>query len=155
MYDLTQSLNYFVTIEKRRAEQILSHFDVEWSEDRKLVKHYPIDDSYAVGSEGELTDKIENISRALWTTLTYRVEEAFGSEIIVAPKYGVLSACEWGSSKQDEPKKLGKIYTCRPHRFNTVNKPIDVVQPFLYTYVDETGQNNRLSGEINFGIEIY
>lgn len=151
--DLTQELNMIVNIEKTKALKTLAKFDIEWSENRQLVKHYPLDDMCNINDPEGLVKKLENLSYAFWMTFNHYVEQAIGPQVPIL-ETGVLSPCEWGE-RQPKPEKIGKIYTCMPARFMTVNKPTEVVQPYLYSYDSLKEDRKELMGEINFGIEIY
>jgi hypothetical protein len=131
----------------------LAKFDIEWSENRQIVKHYPLDDMCFINNPEQLAKKLENLSHAFWLTFNHYVEQAIGPQVPVL-ETGVLSPCEWGE-RPEKPKKIGKIYTCQPNRFMTVNKPTEVVQPYLYSYDNLKEDHKELMGEINFGIEIY
>lgn len=150
---LTQELNMVVNIEKTKALKTLAKFDIEWSENRQLVKHYPLDDMCFINNPEQLLSKLENMSNAFWMTFNHYVEQAIGPQVPVLETQ-VIPACEWGE-RQPEPKKIGKIYTCQPARFMTINKPTEVLQPYLYSYDNLKEDRKELMGEINFGIEIY
>lgn len=151
--DLTQELNMIVSIEKTKALKTLAKFDIEWSENRQLVKHYPLDDTCVINNPEQLAKKLETLSYAFWLTFNHYVDQAIGPQEPVL-QTEVLSPCEWGD-RPEKPKKIGKIYTCQPIRFMTVNKPTEVVQPYLYSYDNLEEDYKELMGEINFGIEIY
>lgn len=151
--DLTPELNAVVNTEKQKALKTLAKFDIEWSENRQLVKHYPLDDTCVINNPEALAKKLQNLSEAFWLTFNHYVDQAIGFQAPVL-ETGVISECAWGE-RQEKPKKIGKIYTCQPNRFATVNKPSEVVQPYLYSYDNLKEDYKELMGEINFGIEIY
>lgn len=138
--------------QKDKALKLLSKFDIEWSEDRTKVKHYALDDYSVTSNPEDLAERVERMSVAMWHTVAGYIEQALP---ITAPilETGFIKPIEVGT-RPTKTKKLGKIYTCRPARFGSVNVPVEVVQPYLYTYKDQTG-GTEMQGEINFGIEIY
>lgn len=150
--DLTSTINVVGSKEKTQALKLLSQFDIEWSEDRTKVKHYPLDDYSQTSDSQDLAERIDRMSKVLWHTVAGYIENELP---ITAPTYddGLLKAMELGE-RPAKPKKIGKIYTCQPAKFGTINKPTEVVQLYLYSYKLEDG-SIELQGEVNFGIEIY
>lgn len=153
--DLSGTIQLINNKDKEKALKLISKFDIEWSEDRSKVKHYPLDDYSETSTPEDMADRIARISQVLWHTVVGYIEK----ELLIAfptydPDGGLLKAFPVGERKFVKPKKIGKIYTCQPARFVTVNVPVDVVQPYLYTYLNEDG-GTEMMAEINFGIEIY
>lgn len=150
--DITSELNAIGSKEKDKALALLSKFDIEWSEDRKLIKHYPLDDVYPTTDYVAQAKKLETIAAAFWRTVSGYIEQKLPQHIPVLDD-GLLKAYDW-NVRPDKVEKIGKIHTCGPARFCTIGKRVDEVKPFLYAYKTENG-NTELMGEINFGIEIY
>jgi len=150
--DLTSTINIIECKEKAKALKLLSQFDIEWSEDRSKVKHYPLDDYSQTSDSQDLAHRIVRMSSVLWHTVAGYLENAIP---ITAPVYddGLIKPLNW-DERPAKPKKIGKIYTCQPARFSKVNVPVEVVQPYLFSYKLEDG-STELQGEVNFGIEIY
>lgn len=145
--DMTRELNESDTTEKSVAANLMGRFDIEYTEDKSKVKHYPLDDLI---TEDELAEKgiepkLKNLSSALWLTFNYHVNKALADK----GKDLVLDSHTFG----DKPvvSKLGKIYTTKANRFGA--KHSDEVKPYLFVYQGEEGK--ELMSEINFGIEIY
>lgn len=145
--DMTRELNESDTTEKSVATNLMGRFDIEYTEDKSKVKHYPLDDLI---TEDELTEegiepKLKNLSNALWLTFNYHINKALADK----GKDLVLEARTFG----DKPvvSKLGKIYTTKANRFGV--KHSDKVKPYLFVYQGKEGK--ELMAEINFGIEVY
>lgn len=145
--DMTTELNDSDTTEKSVAVSLIGRFDIEYTEDKDKVKHYPLDDLI---TEDELAEqgfeaKLKNLSTALWLTFNYHINKALADK----GKDLVLPAHAFG----DKPvtSKLGKIYTTRANRFGA--KHSDEVKPYLFVYQGDEGI--EMMSEINFGIEIY
>lgn len=150
--DLTSTINVVSSKEKTKALKLLSQFDIEWSEDRTKVKHYPLGDYSQTSDSHDLAERIERMSKVLWHTVAGYIEKELP---ITATVYddGLLKPMQVGE-RPAKAKKIGKIYTCQPDKFGTINKPTEVVQPYLYSYKLED-ESTELQGEINFGIEVY
>lgn len=145
--DMTRELNESDTTEKSVATNLMGRFDIEYTEDKSKVKHYPLDDLITEDelTEGGIEPKLKNLSNALWLTFNYHVNKALADK----GKHLVLDARTFG----DKPvvSKLGKIYTTKANRFGV--KHSDDVKPYLFVYQGKEGK--ELMSEINFGIEIY
>lgn len=145
--DMTTELNDSDTTEKSVAASLIGRFDIEYTEDRDKVKHYPLDDLI---TEDELAEqgfeaKLKNLSTALWLTFNYHVNKALEDN----DKVLALDAHTFG--EKPVVSKLGKIYTTKANRFGA--KHSNEVKPYLFVYQGEHGK--ELMSEINFGIEIY
>ncbi len=149
VHNLTEQLNSFTNPEKIAALKILSQFDIEWCEDRQLVRHYVCDQGCRLNDEKDLQKALEEISNSCWLTFNHHIQRALGTDKVI----GLLSESTWDERKQ--PVKLGKIYTCGPNRFDTVNVKVALVQPYVFAYNNLKDNFKELMGEINFGIEIY
>lgn len=145
--DLSADLNEIDTTEKSVATNLMSRFDIEYTEDKSKVKHYPLDDLITEDElvEKGLEPKLKNLSNALWLTFNYHVNKALEDN----DKVLALDAHAFG--EKPVASKLGKIYTTKANRFGA--KHSDEVKPYLFVYQGEGGK--ELMSEINFGIEIY
>lgn len=147
--DLSEKIQLIENLEKIKATKLLSNFDIEWSEDVNKVKHYPLDDYSLYSTSDDINSRIERLSKVLWLTVGTNIQNASAH---LLPK-DTVEPMNFGD-RPAKAKKIGKIYTCRPHRFNTVGVTVGVVQPYLYSYKLADG-STEMQAEINFGIEIY
>jgi hypothetical protein len=148
--DLSQAVNLIENEAKQSVMNLLKRFDFETTNEKYKTKHYPL--SYTCdGSPEEIATALERISSACWRTLLGQLQ------VIGMTARTPLPLKAYAYSEGPKPRKLnvklGKIYMCSPNRFSHVNKDVEEVKLFAFGY--QFDDEYEVTGEINFGIEIY
>lgn len=147
--DLTEEVNFVSSAAKESVINLIKRFDFESTNDKDKAKHYPL--TYVCnGGPEEVATALEQISSTCWRTL---LKELQGVVIESHAHLPLKPYAHDETSNQKLNVKLGKVYMCPPNRFSHVNTDVDEVKLFAFGYEFEGGY--EVSGEINFGIEIY
>lgn len=96
---------------------------------RSLVKHYKLNDS-CVNDETIIKSKIQNMVDAHWFSFSHRFEDLDVSN-----------------------GQCVKVLTCSPLRFNHIDVEVDLLKPFIFTYVNSDGIV-EISVEMNYSFEV-
>lgn len=144
--DFTQEIKAKETEEKDKISELLERFDFESTNDRSKCKHYPLD--MTCDSEEQINSVLKRMAFAFDTLLLKDLRSAYVDHGRLEAK-----AQDFGSKGDSKRLKIGKIYAMPANRFDTVNTEMKSVHPFALAYLVDGVY--EVSGEMNFGIEIY
>lgn len=148
--DLTGEVNFVEVESKQRVLDLMKRFDFESADhEEDRVKHYPLS-CVCSGSDEEVATALEQIASRCWSTLLKELQGV----VIENCNHLPLKAYNYGEvTNQKLSIKLGKVYMCPPNSFSHVNTVLDEVKLFAFGY--QLKDYYEVSGEINFGIEVY
>jgi hypothetical protein len=148
--DWTEEVNSVGVESKQGVLDLMKRFDFESADQKEdKVKHYPL--SYTCsGSPEEVAIALEQIASCCWSALLKELQGVVVENCNHLP----LKAYNYGEvTNQKLSIKLGKVYMCPPNSFSHVDTVLDEVKLFAFGY--QLKDSYEVSGEINFGIEVY
>lgn len=141
--DLTETIKEIENEYKTEALYQLERFDIEYTDDKCKVKHYPLHYECSSQEPDQIAHSLKLISDACWFTLNRKLSDAKHS----TAKIGIL--LKEGETKAVNKLKLGKVFIAGPASFSYKKYIPSEVQVYAFQSKD------YVRGEINFGIELY
>lgn len=143
--DWTDEINHVGCKERDLAKALINlFFDVQYTEDRKLVKHYPID-SLVENTPEKLAICLESLNKVLWNTVLNKLSEDGKCNLV---------SCAW--DERYTTQKVGKILICGPNMFSYIDKIPEDLKAYCFTYPSRfEPEKLEITSEINFTVEFY